>query len=176
MSVRQFNGSWSKKEDRIELRFNTSEKEEFSFWLTRFLTQQLVKLAESMVGDGLKKRYQNDRTADVVQEFQKEKLKANADFKSDYEGGDTYPLGAEPILLVGLSFTPKDRAIAVEFQLANQKRVNFPLSEDMLISLVLLLETLADKAGWGLRDADTVKISAADSLQPVSTPSTKTLH
>lgn len=153
MSIHQFNATWSNKEDRIELRFNTSEKEEFCFWITRFMAIQFKRLAEAMIGDELKKRYENNRTASVIQEFQKEQIKSSADFKSDYEGGDKRPLGDRPILLIGLSFTPKEKTVAIEFQLETKKNVNFQLSQEMLISLVMLLENLAEKAEWGLDQA-----------------------
>jgi hypothetical protein len=176
MSVRQFNGSWSNKDDRIELRFNTSEKQEFCFWLTRFMTIQLINLTDSMVGAELKKRYNNERTADVVQEFQKEKLKSSADFKTTYEGGDSRPLGPDPILLVGLSFTPNDKLIAVELQLDNKKRVNFQLSQEMLISLVLLLETLAEKAGWGIGTSEAGRLPHEQQPPVVVPAAKKVLH
>ncbi len=150
MSIHQFNCTWSNKEDRIELRFNASEKEEFSFWFTRFMTVQLKRLTEAMIGDELNKRYENNRTASVIQEFQKENIKSSSDFKTDYEGGDKHPLGPDPILLIGLTLTPKDNLIAIEFQLETQTNINFQLSQEMLISLVMLLETLSGKAGWCL--------------------------
>ena len=43
MSIKQFNGEWVCKEDRVLFRFNTSDDLEFSFWLTRFVLRGLLK-------------------------------------------------------------------------------------------------------------------------------------
>lgn len=176
MAIRQFNGTWSKKQDRIDLRFNTTEGEEFSFWFTRFLTFKFVELVESVIADRLKEHYKNQRTADVVQEFQKEKIKKEADFDSTYLGGDKKPLGEDPILVVGISLTPSDSLVDVQLQTDRQQNVNFKVSQEMLMSLVLLLENLANSADWRLREGTPSEVVNADVTNPPDLPSNKLLH
>ena len=43
MSIKQFNGEWVAREDRVLFRFNTSQDQEFSFWLTRFVVKSLIQ-------------------------------------------------------------------------------------------------------------------------------------
>lgn len=176
MSISQFNGTWSNKEDRIELRFNTSQKEEFCFWVTRFMALQFIALTDSVMENRLKKSYENERTAEVVQEFQKEQLKSSADFTGVYEGGDIHPAGSAPILLIGLSLTPQDEIVDVQFQLENKMNVNFQVSHKMLNSLALLLETLAKNAGWLVGQGE-VTLVADDMHSPAqSLGNKKSLH
>lgn len=176
MSIRQFNGTWSKKQDRIDLRFNTTEGEEFSFWLTRFLTLKLIELVESVNADRLKEHYKNERTVDVVQEFQREKIKKEADFDSTYLGGDKKPLGEEPVLVVGISLTPHQSLVEVQLQTDTQKNVNFKLSQEMLLSLVLLLENLASKADWRLRDTNSIAVASSELTTTAESNPNKLLH
>ncbi len=42
MSIQQFNGEWIPREDRLLLRINTSNDEEFRFWLTRLMLKNLL--------------------------------------------------------------------------------------------------------------------------------------
>ena len=42
MSIKQFNGEWVAREDRVLFRFNTFEDQEFSFWLTRYVVKSLI--------------------------------------------------------------------------------------------------------------------------------------
>ena len=48
MSIKQFNGEWVCQQDRVLFRFNTSEDQEFNFWLTRYVLKGLLQGAQQL--------------------------------------------------------------------------------------------------------------------------------
>ncbi|MBJ7380822.1 MAG: hypothetical protein JHC80_08720 [Polynucleobacter sp.] len=153
MAIKQLNASWSKKEDRIVLSFNTTGDELFRFWITRFIAKHIIEGAQSMVQKGLETHH-SPRTSQVIQEFQKDAIKKQIDFEEEFEGGKKSPLGNDPILVIGLNMVLKKKSINIGFKLVTNQTASFDLAINQLQPLVVLIEKLAQKAEWAIDNAD----------------------
>ena len=60
MSIKQFNGTYDQKEDRLLFRFNTQDDQEFRFWLTRFITKGILGAVDQLIQKGLEKTQPSD--------------------------------------------------------------------------------------------------------------------
>jgi len=147
MAIKQFNAGWSKKEDRIFLNFNTSEGELFRFWITRFIAKHLLQGAQSMIQKDLEVKH-NPRASQVIQEFQKDAIKKQLDFKEEFEGGEKKPLGDDPVLVIGLNLSLKNNMVTVGLQLITKQTASFDLAPSQLQPLIILLENLTNQADW----------------------------
>jgi hypothetical protein len=141
MGVKQFNASYDKQEDRIFFRFNTQEQSEFRFWLTLFITKNILSAIDQLVTKSLEKKH-NAQIAQVIHEFQDEAIAKTTDLKAPYEGAQTFPLGEAPILVTGFSVAEKDEIFFFTFNLIGGKSVNMQLPATATQSMALLLRTL----------------------------------
>lgn len=77
MSIQQFNGEWIPREDRLLLRINTSNNEEFRFWLTRLMLKNLLQGTHQVSVKTLEKTH-TPEVAQVVQAFQQQAARQRA--------------------------------------------------------------------------------------------------
>ena len=61
-----------------------------------------------------------------------------------------FPLGAEPILIQQARIQLMDKATALELVMPKGQLLTMNLNEDMIAQLRLLLQTIAQRAQWGL--------------------------
>lgn len=154
MSIKQCTGKWSPTEDRILFRFNTPQKDEYSFWLTRHIVNQMIHGS----GEVIKRLLEIDhdpRVAKTIQEFQQAAVTRKTNFKSQYDQVSEHPLGPDPILVIGcsISLNEKNKFIGFQFRLSSKQRVGIKLTVPMVQRIVSLLEKLQLRAGWGLVDS-----------------------
>jgi hypothetical protein len=141
MGVKQFNASYDKQEDRIFFRFNTQDQSEFRFWLTLFITKNILAAIDQLITKSLEKKH-NAQIAQVIHDFQDEAIAKTTDLKSPYEGAQTFPLGEVPILVTGFSVSEKDGIFFFTFNLLGGKSVNMQLPTAATQSMALLLRKL----------------------------------
>jgi hypothetical protein len=122
VSIKQFNGEWVAREDRVLFRFNTFEDQEFSFWLTRFVVKSLIQGAQQLAV----------RTLET------------------YQAPSQKPLGHDPLLVTGLVMNQNGEQTSVEFQLITGKSVNVQMNQAVMQVMVTLLNKLQDAAQWGV--------------------------
>lgn len=154
MSIQQFNGEWVAAEDRVLFRFNTSENEEFNFWLTRRILQGLMQGTQHLAVKTLEKTHP-PQVAQVVQEFQQQSVAQQVKFEDHYQSAAQKPLGDQPILVTGLVMNQDEQHTHVEFQLLTGKSVTLHLNAHVLQVMVTLLNKLQDTAAWGVGFGDT---------------------
>lgn len=154
MSIKQCTGKWSPIEDRIFFRFNTPEKDEYSFWLTRHVVNQMIHGSAETIKKLLEIEH-DPRVAKRIQEFQQSASARKTNFKSQYEQASKHPLGPDPILVIGcsISLNEKNKLIALQFRLSSKQRIGMKLTVPMVQRIVSLLEKLQLRAGWGLVDS-----------------------
>jgi hypothetical protein len=140
-------------QDRALLRFNTRDRQEYRFWLTRryvkVLWPVLVDMAEK---DAVVESQSHAHARKTVLSFQHEQALAETDFDTTYQdAADTLPLGDEPLLLRRVSVR-RDAAGRRVLFLGGEGRHGIELSPDarLLHSLCRLLEDTTRKAGWDL--------------------------
>lgn len=166
MSIKQFNGEWVAREDRVLFRFNTSEDQEFSFWLTRFVVKSLIQGTQQLAVQNLEKQHP-PQVAQAMQEFQQQAVAQGANFQETYQASSQKPLGDEPLLVTGLVLNQNGDQTSIEFQLITQKSVNVQMNQSVLQVMVTLLNKLQEVAQWGVGfDASSV---APDVVMPTQT-------
>ena len=149
MSIKQFNGEWVAREDRVLFRFNTFEDQEFSFWLTRYVVKSLIQGAQQLAVKTLEKEHP-PQVAQAMQEFHQQAVAQRANFQETYQAPSQKPLGNEPLLVTGLVMNQNGDQTVIEFQLITQKSVNVQMNQSVLQVMITLLNKLQEVAQWGV--------------------------
>lgn len=169
MSIKQFNGEWVAREDRVLFRFNTSEDQEFSFWLTRFVVKSLIQGTQQLAVQNLEKQHP-PQVAQAMQEFQQQAVAQRANFQETYQAPSQKPLGNEPLLVTGLVLNQNGDQTSVEFQLITQKSVNVQMNQSVLQVMITLLNKLQEVAQWG------VGFDASSAAPDLAAPTQALMH
>lgn len=167
MSIKQFNGEWIAREDRIIFRFNTQAHESFSFWLTRVIVRGLIEGANQLGIHRLTQEHPPE-VAQVMQDFEKQSAEQGLIFNETYEGGQQQPLGADPILIVGLKMTQQADHTVVEFEMIDQRRITLMMPQPMFMTMILLMQKLQAHAQWALVTTSATQTGAEDTDAPVT--------
>jgi len=149
MSIKQFNGEWVAVEDRVHFRFNTSEGEEYRFWLTRRIVQALIAGTQHTAVKTLEKNHP-PQVAQAMQSFQQQAMAQQANFQDNYEGAADKPLGEEPLLVIGLAINQNDEQMQIEFQLSTGQSLHIQMTSHVVQVMVTLLNKLQETAQWGV--------------------------
>ena len=172
MGIKQFNGTYHPREDRLQVRLNTPNDEEFKLWLTRRLTLHLVHFCEQFALKRLSTKHSPDIIKDL-DEFEQQALKQKADFSTAYAPSQKLPLGDSPILVTGITLKAIDQSdssqVNLSFQLENKMNLGLTISREMLNSIRLLLDELVSGAGW---NRNTVEATEQGPSGPVANPAT----
>ncbi|MBT8519244.1 hypothetical protein G6734_00045 [Polynucleobacter paneuropaeus] len=161
MSIKQFNGVYDKKEDRIFFRFNTHDDQEFRFWLTRFITKGILSAVDQLMQKGLETKH-NAQIAEVIKEFQKDTVAKTTKTNENYLGAQNTPLGEHPILVSAMNFNLSGDTFGMDFKLPDNKTLNIKLPTQSMQGMALLLRKLSVNAQWGITDdVETATLSTA---------------
>lgn len=169
MTIKQFNASYLVNEDRILFRFNTQDKAEYRLWLTRRVTLFILVATSHLLQKKLEKTHSSD-AAKALNEFGKQAILETAkqakDASNDFESGITFPIGADPLLVMDvtcsltkngekLAFLEKtkdgqiDDNLSIDFLLPGGANLNLKLSENLMQAMTILLDQIRQNAGWG---------------------------
>ena len=163
MSIKQFNGKYDQQQDRVLLRFNTNEGAEFRLWITRFMANNILLAIDQLIQKALERQH-DSKTAAIIHEFQDDGLAKTTNLRERYESAQSFPLGEQPILLVGFSAGENNGIFSFEWKLLGGKSLNVTLPTKAVQSMGLLIKSLGhDHAKWGLNQAYTVGESALES-------------
>jgi hypothetical protein len=77
VSIKQFNGEWVCQQERVLFRFNTSEDQEFSFWLSRYVLKGLLLGGQQLSVQALAQVH----PPQVMQSFQQESVTQQLNFQ-----------------------------------------------------------------------------------------------
>ena len=161
MSIKQFNGEWVCQQDRVLFRFNTSEDQEFSFWLTRYVLKGLLEGAQQLSAQALAQVHP-PQVARVVQSFQQASVAEQLNFQETFQEAKERPMGDTPLLVTGLMLNQQGEAVTLKLDVASGKSVQVQMNPQVLQVMLALLDKLQGIAQWG------VGLSAA---QDVTSPS-----
>ncbi len=140
-------------EDRLLLRINTTDKQEFRLWLTRRFTKQfwdsIIRIVEQAPDV---KKHADPGVKKAVMAFQQENKVKPENFKKPYEAAATFPLGEDPVLLTGFAYSPKapNGLPRMAFQTARGLEVALPVNDHIIFSLAKLLSQVGQQTGWDL--------------------------
>ena len=158
MSIKQINATYQLQEDRILLRINTANQEEFDFLLTRRVTLFILAASEHLVEKQLEQQHE-PATAKAVAQFEKTNL-GNIPSGPEFEGGTAFPLGNAPILVLDVTCSivqaplaedssAQEQLFSIDLVLGKDQSINLKLPKPMLLGLRALLEQICDQASWG---------------------------
>lgn len=167
MTIHQFNMQYNPEEDRILLRMNTVNKEEFRFFLTRRFTRLLWPVLRQIMDNDLKRREPDKaRFTNEMLEFERENVISKANFKQKYsENITTYPLGEAFILLSRIQVKRGPDFDILCLHPSNGRGIEFPVNNAFLHPLCKILKDTAAKAEWDL-DPVLTDTNMAGTAQP----------
>lgn len=154
-------------EDRLMFRVNTSNRQEFRFWMTR----RYVSILWKAVLDMLKKRQKKEEPPEEAKSersheepmesamesamLTKEHQKAieKADFKTEYQESSYLPLGESPVLLakVAVKNIPDQPVPLLCMHPEKGEGIEVALNDQILHSMCRLLSDCAKQANWELK-------------------------
>lgn len=167
MSIKQFNGEWVCQQDRVLFRFNTSDDQEFNFWLTRYVLKGLLQGAQQLSVQALEQVH-TPQVAQVMQSFQQASVTQRLNFQEAFQVAKEKPMGEAPLLVTGLMLNQTGEVVTLKFDLESGKSVQVQMNPSVLRVMLALLDKLQGVAQWGVGlDAG----NPADSNSPsASTP------
>lgn len=150
MSVKQFNARYLPGDDRILFRFNTTDQNEYIFWMTRRVTHYILMFAAQLIKNEYEKLAPS--VENVISEIHQSD-KREASFNKAFEPGVQYPMGGDAILILDVkcqTIRIEDQdVLSLDFILAGGATLNLKLTVPVMKSLILLLEELNVQAKWG---------------------------
>ena len=149
MSIKQFNGEWVCQQDRVLFRFNTSEDQEFSFWLTRYVLKGLLQGAQQLSVQALAQVHP-PQVAQVVQSFQQESVTQQLNFQETFQAAKEKPMGDQPLLVTGLLLNQQGDLVTLKFDVESNQSVQVQMNPSVLQVMLALLDKLQGLAQWGV--------------------------
>ena len=160
MNIHQISVQHDERQDRLLLRLNTQDQQEFRFWLTRRMTQRFMPAIEqtaSRLEAAQPGVAATDTTSQqLLTELKREAFLKNADFATPFDNqAKQRPLGEEPMLITDAHLTIKAQgALDIAFEdKSNPQQVKscqLHLQVSLVHGMVHLIQQAAEKAQWGL--------------------------
>ena len=152
--LHQMNMEYQPTEDRLVLKINTMDKQEYRLWMTRRFTKQfwdsIIKIVEQAPDV---KKHADPEVKKAVMAFQQENKVKSEQFEKPYvEGADRFPLGEDPVLLTGFAYSPKgpNGMPRMAFQTIRGLEVALPVNDQIIFSIAKLLAQVGQHTGWDL--------------------------
>jgi len=148
------------EQDRLMLRMNTSDGEEFRFWLTRRLVRLLwPALLKALEADDLVRSQPDAAARQAVLAFQQDKAVSQSDFRTSFrEQPASLPLGEAPVLVSRAQLAPAPNGGRVlRLSPARGPGAQIGLNQTTLHALCRLTLQAVEKSQWdlGLKLAET---------------------
>lgn len=153
MQLHQINVGYDSLNDRLLLRFSTTEQVEYRLWITRRMLKGLWPgLVQLMSNTPMARQQQGPEAKRAVVEFQREQALAQTRFGKDYEGAGMQPAApGDPLLVFGLRMRPNpDGTHDIEFSPKQGQGVHIRLQEAMVHALAKLLQDAVKVTDWDL--------------------------
>lgn len=160
MGIHQLSVNHDERQDRLLLRVNTQEGEEFQFWLTRRMVARLLPAIENAIGTLETQRsgvlVADAPTRQMLTEMQREAFVQQADFKTPYTAPQSaqLPLGELPLLVtdVQLSVLPQPllQLVLQDHSQPPGRQCQLQLVPQLVHGLLHLTQQAMAKADWGL--------------------------
>ncbi len=141
-------------EDRILLRVNSTEHQEFRFWLTRRFSILLLKvLRDHLESDPDISTQGTPEAREAVREFKQEKAITSANFQEKFnEDARELPLGPAIRVAFRLNYNIKGDNLHLGIQPKEGQGINMVINRDINLSVTRLLLDAARKGEWKLEN------------------------
>jgi len=162
MSIKQFNANYVAEEDRVLFRVTTLAGEEFRLWLTRARVYEILALGEqaALVSVQREDAHLQRHQARTIAQFKQQTVKQSTQF-TEFEPAQKLPLGAEPVLVRGMSVVLEGQALVLNLQVASARVLTLRLGQELVSRLRVLLEEIAKRARWDQRVTALSPLSSA---------------
>ena len=146
MNIHQLSVNHDERQDRLLLRLNTQDQQEFRFWLTRRMTlrlmpaieQSAVRLEAAQPGVAAT----DAPSQHLLTELRRDAFLKKADFATPFENRATqWPLGAEPNGALEIAFEDKSDP-------AKARSCHLHLQVSLVHGMVHLIQQSIQKAEW----------------------------
>lgn len=151
-SISQLQMLYVAEEDRILFRVNTTERQQFRFWLTRRYTILLLKvLKEHIDADPDVSLQESPEAKEAVKSFKREKAMSSANFQKKFDDApNELPLGDEIPVAFKLTYNLRDGNLNIGVQPKDGQGINMAIDRNINVSMTGLLLGAARKGEWGL--------------------------
>jgi hypothetical protein len=146
--ITQLNATYVPLEDRVLFKFNTADASEFRLWLTRNMVLQIMSVC-SIAAVKVEELAHPVAQAQSIAEFKQQAVEQATTF-TEYKPASVCPLGEEPVLVNRLHMRIEGKQYVLVLGLVIGKDLTLRLNEDLLAKMRLLLNTIQEKAQWGL--------------------------
>lgn len=121
MHIHQLNVSHNEREDRVLLRLNTQAGEEFRFWLTRRMANNLLPALHQVVAKMESRQPQvvapTPAAEHILGDLKREAFLQTADFSTPFvQAVQTLPMGPAPMLLTEVQMTLQGTGLVMVLQ------------------------------------------------------------
>lgn len=151
------------RQDRLLLRLNTQDQQEFRFWLTRRMTflmlpaieQSAVRLEAAQPGVAAT----DVHSQQLLTELKRDAFLKEADFATPFESrARHWPLGPEPMLITDIHLTVKPKgALEISFEDKSDpghiRSCQLHLQVSLVHGMLHLIQQAKEKAQWGKQPA-----------------------
>ena len=133
------------------------EDAEFRFWFTRRVTLFILAATSHLLVKNLEQTH-SPEAAKAIAEFEEEAVKADRQQKLSakadaYEPAGTYPLGADPLLVMDVKCAFEKQGdedlLSLDLVLPGGANINLKMAGPTLQAMCLLLNQLREHAAWG---------------------------
>ena len=148
--INQFSAHYDEVEDRILLRFNTKDMQEFRLWLSRKVVLEFLPVLPPKTEQGSEIKEELKKQTDASRPRGSEGAKKVDPYfqKPKFVKGKNFPIGENPELVKLIKTELKGGLYKCHFELKVSKSVNVPITPEMLLKLHSLVSVMAEKAGW----------------------------
>jgi hypothetical protein len=179
MNIHQLSVNHDERQDRLLLRLNTQDLQEFRFWLTRRMSLRLVPAIEQSAAR-LEAAQPGMAAIDapsqqMLSELKRDAFLKKADFATPFENrAAQLPLGAEPMLITDAHLTIKPGgALEIAFEDKSDpgqaRACKLHLQVSLVHGMVHLIQQAIEKAEWGALSS-AVKVTETGPLTPSEPP------
>ncbi|PUE10370.1 hypothetical protein [Limnohabitans sp. T6-20] len=177
MNIHQLSVSYDERQDRLQLKLNTQDGQEFRFWLTRRMAIRLMPAMEQSIVR--LEAAQPDMTATdastqhMLTEIKRDAFLQTADFSTPYSAQpQQLPLGDEPLLITDaqLSLQPHG-ALQIIFQKKTAEvtqSCQLNLQAPLVHGMIHLIHQCMGKAEWALAPPSTAQHPEAAADTPLT--------
>ena len=151
-SISQLQMLYVPEEDRILFRVNTSERQQFRFWLTRRYSLLLIKvLKEHQASDPDVSMQESREARQAVQSFKQEQAMTSANFDEAFsEDANELPQGEEIPVAFKLSYNASGGSLTVTIEPREGQGISMAIDRNINVSLTALLMNAAGQGDWKL--------------------------
>ncbi len=143
--------SYSAEEDRVLLRINTTEHEEFRFWLTRRYCQLVIQTLNAHRSADPDVSAQTTPVAkQAVQEFKQEAANAEGNFEQAFQDASTFPLGESTVLAHKLKYNIDNGVLALTIEPKTGNGSTIKLDSKLNFNITKLLQAAIKAGDWRL--------------------------